>query len=179
MSQDLNVTHFSNGDPIQGILYREPEKWSESKNAAYIIEISRSDYKLYNWYTIVDNRNVCPSGWHVPSEAEWGILVDFLGGKEIAGGKMKAIKDERNNYSLWNNPNKNDINEFFFSSKPNDYRDGSIVHYKDGKNAIYWVKLDLNSSNSGKSAIISNDDSKLTIGSANAHSGSAIRCIKD
>ncbi len=180
MAQDLNVTHFSNGDPIQGILYREPEKWIASKDAAYTIMISGSYYKVYNWHTIADNRNVCPSGWHVPSEAEWDILVDFLGGTEIAGGKLKAIKDERSNNYLWNNPNKNDINEFNFSSEPNDYRDGwGEVHYNDGTNAIYWIKTNLNSSNSGKSAIISNDASKLTIGSANAHSGLAIRCIKD
>ena len=42
---------------------------------------------LYDWQTA---RRVCPTGWHLPSDAEWTILTDYLGGESIAGGKMKT-----------------------------------------------------------------------------------------
>ncbi len=48
--------------------------------------------KLYNWYAVDDHRNICPTGWHVPSDNELQVLIDYLGGAEEAGGKMKDIK---------------------------------------------------------------------------------------
>ena len=45
---------------------------------------------LYNWYAVHDSRNIAPDGWHVPTDAEWQTLVDFLGGNTLAGGKMKS-----------------------------------------------------------------------------------------
>jgi len=45
--------------------------------------------RLYNWFVISDNRKVCPTGWHVPTDNELTTLVNFLGGETIAGGKMK------------------------------------------------------------------------------------------
>jgi hypothetical protein len=45
---------------------------------------------LYNWYAVVDDNGLCPQGWHVPSDAEWDTLVTYLGGKDVAGNKLKA-----------------------------------------------------------------------------------------
>ena len=47
--------------------------------------------KLYNWYAVNDPRGLAPAGWHVPSDAEWTILSDFLGGESTAGKKMKSL----------------------------------------------------------------------------------------
>ncbi|MBK6840593.1 MAG: hypothetical protein IPG90_21680 [Bacteroidetes bacterium] len=41
---------------------------------------------MYNWFTVVDSRNVCPTGWHTPSDDEWNTLLN-LGGASAAGGK--------------------------------------------------------------------------------------------
>ena len=54
---------------------------------------------LYNW-AAVNTGKLCPTGWHVPTDAEWTILTTFLGGEEVAGGKLKATGNEH-----WNNPN--------------------------------------------------------------------------
>lgn len=49
------------------------------------------DYgRLYNWYAVDDSRGLCPSGWHVPTDGEWPVLTDFLGGASIAGEAMKS-----------------------------------------------------------------------------------------
>jgi len=71
--------------------------------------------KLYNWYTVADSRNVCPAGWHVPTDAEWTILTDFLGGEEIAGGKMKTTTG-------WQSLNTGATNESGFSGLPGGSR---------------------------------------------------------
>jgi uncharacterized protein (TIGR02145 family) len=63
--------------------------------------------RLYNWETA---KRACPSGWHLPSDAEWQELVDFCGGKEIAGTKLKST-------SGWNS-NGNGTDEFGFSALP-------------------------------------------------------------
>ncbi|WP_157966005.1 fibrobacter succinogenes major paralogous domain-containing protein [Cognataquiflexum aquatile] len=64
--------------------------------------------RLYTWEA---GLTACPEGWHLPSEDEWGKLVDFLGGYEIAGGKMKSI-------SGWEEPNIGATNESGFSALP-------------------------------------------------------------
>ena len=46
--------------------------------------------RLYNWHAVNDARGLCPSGWHVPTDLEWTVLIDHLGGEDVAGGQMKA-----------------------------------------------------------------------------------------
>jgi uncharacterized protein (TIGR02145 family) len=46
--------------------------------------------KLYNWHAIIDSRGLAPVGYHIPSDAEWTKLIDYLGGKDVAGTKMKS-----------------------------------------------------------------------------------------
>ena len=43
--------------------------------------------RLYNWETA---KNVCPTGWHLPTDTEWTTLTNYLGGKEVAGEKLKS-----------------------------------------------------------------------------------------
>ena len=43
--------------------------------------------KLYNWYTVNDSRGLVPKGYHIPSDAEWKILINFLGGESYADTK--------------------------------------------------------------------------------------------
>ena len=96
MKENLNVSRFRNGDSI---LEAKTEidwevasdegkpVWCYYKNKA----VNNPTYgKLYNWYAVADPRHLCPIGWHVPSDAEFTVLTDYLGGELVAGGKMKA-----------------------------------------------------------------------------------------
>jgi uncharacterized protein (TIGR02145 family) len=87
---------------------------------------------LYNWAAA---KTACPSGWHLPSDGEWQTLVDFAGGKEIAGKKLKA-KSGWNNDKEGNNGNGTD--EFGFSALPGGggYSDGSF--YDVGYSGRWW-----------------------------------------
>lgn len=80
--------------------------------------------RLYNWYTVEDSRNICPEGWHVPTDSEWALLEDYLGGSEIAGGKLKE-----GGTSHWVNPNAGATNESGFTALPGAarYRDGFVT----------------------------------------------------
>jgi uncharacterized protein (TIGR02145 family) len=90
MAQNLNTSVYRNGDPISTTI---DEK---SKSGGYVFYNNDASNgskfgRLYNWYAIADPRGLCPTGWHVPSDSEWDILINNLGGKEIAGGLMKSI----------------------------------------------------------------------------------------
>jgi len=73
---------------------------------------------LYNWYT-VNTGKLCPSGWHVPSDPEWTVLFDYLGGLVVAGGKLKETGTTH-----WSPPNASATNESGFTALP-----GGCRHY--------------------------------------------------
>jgi len=74
MVENLNVTHYRNGDPITNVT--DNTQWFNLTTEAYC------DYtgygRIYNSYAVQDSRNIAPTGWHVPSDAEWTILSDYL-----------------------------------------------------------------------------------------------------
>jgi uncharacterized protein (TIGR02145 family) len=67
---------------------------------------------LYTWFAITDSRNVCPDGWHIPTDAEWTALTDTLGGISVAGGKLKSTTN-------WTTPNTGATNASGFSAFAN------------------------------------------------------------
>jgi uncharacterized protein (TIGR02145 family) len=78
--------------------------------------------RLYTWYAVTDNRNVCPAGWHIPTDAEWTTLIDYLGGSTVGGGKLKETGTKH-----WWRPNTGATNESGFTALPGGKRntDGS------------------------------------------------------
>lgn len=128
MAENLKVTHYRNGDAIPNVT--ENSQWASHTTGAYCWydnDISwKDDYgALYNWYTVLDNRNLCPAGWHAPTEAEWIILTNYLGGEEFAGGKMKSTQTAPDAHPRWELPNTGATNESSFSGLPGGYRDYS------------------------------------------------------
>ncbi len=94
--KNLDVITFRNGDTIP---YAENnEQWKSYVQAhepawCYYEDKSKNKYyngKLYNGWTVTDPRGLAPKGWHIPSSDEWSTLIDYLGGEEIAGAKMKS-----------------------------------------------------------------------------------------
>ena len=134
-SKNLNVSTFRNGDAIPEV--KSQEAWvkagQEGKPAwcYYDNDPKNGDKygKLYNWYAVTDPRGLAPSGWHVPGDAEWTELTDYLGGKEVAGNKMKS-KDG------WKD-NGNGSNESGFSALPGGNRDNNGTFDYIG-NYGYW-----------------------------------------
>ena len=95
-TKNLDVSTFRNGDPIPEVQeYNEWLKAGKNKQPAWCYYNNDPKQgakygKLYNWYAVNDPRGLAPKGWHIPSEHEWTILIDYLGGKEVAATKMKS-----------------------------------------------------------------------------------------
>jgi uncharacterized protein (TIGR02145 family) len=92
MAENLRTSIFSNGDSLNH--YTDYMDWYNDSIGAwsYVNEDSSlvTPYgKLYNFYSVLDERNVCPSGWHVPNNEEWAYLLIYLGGDALAGGYIK------------------------------------------------------------------------------------------
>jgi uncharacterized protein (TIGR02145 family) len=95
---------------------------------------------LYNWYS-VNSGKICPKGWHVPTDAEWTILTNFLGGEDVAGGKMKSVAG-------WISPNTGATNSSGFSALPGGgryYYGGTF--YSVGGTGNWWSNTEGSSSN--------------------------------
>jgi uncharacterized protein (TIGR02145 family) len=88
--------------------------------------------RLYNGYAVNDSRGLCPTGWHVPSDAEWTNLVTFLGGDSWAGGALKST-GMLPTVGGWTAPNTNASNSSGFTALPGGYRatNGSFFSLSD------------------------------------------------
>lgn len=94
MAENLRTTKFENGDIIPFVFNNVD--WQSQSSPAYSVRETIADTvgfangNLYNWYTVIDDRNVCPSGWHVPTTTDWNKALTNLGGGAIAGQKLKS-----------------------------------------------------------------------------------------
>jgi len=132
--------------------------------------------RIYNSEAVLDSRNLCPVGWHIPSDAEWNTLVTFLGGADIAGEKLKEV-------SGWTSV-PSATNESGFSALPGSYPmkntispfgiPRTVYTYSTGYSA-YWWSSDLNFR-----GLINNSHAvSSTPYNSSFASAYSIRCIKD
>ena len=143
---------------------------------------------LYNWYaakgistggTILpnDTLRIGPTGWHVPTDAEWTTLTTELGGESVAGGKMKYVST-----FYWNSPNTGATNESGFSALPGGSRDIDGSFYKISNGAFFWSATEFASS-SAWSRLLNHDNNIVSrsnlVSDSSKSVGASIRCIKD
>jgi uncharacterized protein (TIGR02145 family) len=141
MAANLKTTKYDNGDPIPEIT--DNTQWSSLTTGAWSYYNNDEKYndrygKLYNWYAADDSRNVCPAGWHVPSDEEWTVLTDYLGGESVAGGKMKTRGTIQTGTGLWQRPNTAADNSSGFAGIPGGYRFGSGGFSFVGEKGCWW-----------------------------------------
>jgi uncharacterized protein (TIGR02145 family) len=129
MKENLKVSRYKNGDAIP--IVTDNTTWNNLSTGARCwydndsISYEEPYGNLYNWYATSDSRGICPTGWHVPTDAEWTTLTTYLGGESVAGGKMKSVGT-----TFWNSPNTGATNESSFSALPGSFRsfDGNYSH---------------------------------------------------
>lgn len=124
MGENLKVSKYNDGTIIPNV--SDASQWAQLTTGAWAYynnnSVNNTKYgKLYNWYTIDSTtngkKNICPTGWHVPNDAEWTVLTEFLGGDNSAGGKMKEVGTTN-----WSSPNSNAVNTSIFTGRPGGYR---------------------------------------------------------
>jgi uncharacterized protein (TIGR02145 family) len=136
MAENLRTTSYANGDPIPNVT--DNAIWQNLTTGAWSHYSNDSQYenpygKLYNFYTVADPRNVCPIGWHVPTDAEYTLLTDYLGGGPVAGGKMKSTGT-----AYWLAPNTAATNESGFSGLPGGSRGPNGTFFNFGYFGYCW-----------------------------------------
>lgn len=177
MAENLKSTHYSNGDEIAdgtGIgdisEANAPKYWFPyNDDLSNVVAYGR----LYTWYAINDSRNVCPSGWHVPTNSEWTELVDHLGGEFIAGGKLKE-----NGTLHWVSPNEGATNESGFTALPGGMR-GYGGPYGNMGYAGNWWSLSENTTIEAYSWGLSFNNESIYYGGSDKKVGFSIRCLKN
>jgi uncharacterized protein (TIGR02145 family) len=181
MAQNLRTNNFSNGDPIQ--LMESNSDWANATTPGSTSLYNDNTYdslvgKIYNFYTVSDIRNVCPTNWHVPTDAEWQILIDFLGGNEFAGAFLKSEGDQ-----YWTpiefSPFAPGNNSTGFSALPAGTRDGLGFFWSDGTLVSYWSSTDFGGGEALVTFMDSGSDWAETQGLGGYTNGYAIRCVQD
>ena len=127
--------------------------------------------RLYTWEAAL---TACPDGWHLPSDAEWTVLTDYLGGESVAGGKMKEA-----GYEHWNSPNTGATNSSGFTALPGGirYTDGSFGHL--GRYGDWWSSTEEYSGLIAWYRCLDYDNGQVYRNSDTEPDGYSVRCLKD
>ena len=138
MAENLKTVTFCNGDSIPKIV--DGLQWnvtSEAMWSVYDMDMQNEEIygKLYNWYAAIDERNICPCGWHVADDQDWFRLRDFLGGSLIAGSKMKIVGTEYG----FPDDERYSSNESGFSALPSGVMSFDGSSHNLGEIAYFWI----------------------------------------
>lgn len=185
MVENLKTTKFRDGSAILNIT--DNTTWSNSTTAAYsnynnIASNSDTYGRLYNRFAVTDAHNICPTGWHVPSDAEWNTLEKYLDNfVDITAigwtGNSVGDKLKEQGTTHWLSGN-NGYNSSGFTALPGGVRsnDGS---YNDLTYGGYWWSASSHDAVSLWSRYLDYGSSKILRGFNNGAIGFSIRCIKD
>jgi len=176
MAENLKTTTYNDGTSISNVT--DNAVWSNVTIGAYCwYENDEATYKepygaLYNGYS-VETEKLCPSGWHVPTYAEWELLYNYLSW-EVSGDKLKEVGTIH-----WKSPNLNANNETGFTALPGGYR-----YYLDGtyrkleESGLWWASSTVGTSELWTFSLDYNSSS-IDGGSIDKKYGNSIRCLKD
>jgi uncharacterized protein (TIGR02145 family) len=173
--ENLRTSKYADGSVIPNVT--NDAAWNGLSNGAWCNYENNAGNdaiygKLYNWYTAADPRNVCPTGWHVPTDAEWTVLTDYLGGASVAGGKMKTT-------SGWLSPNTSATNESGFSGLPGGTRSSFSSDFVSvGLNGYWWSSSE-SSTTDAWFLNLGCGYGGAGHGNTNKQYGFSVRCLRD
>ncbi|MFC2090609.1 FISUMP domain-containing protein [Bacteroidota bacterium] len=167
MKENYKALHYADGTDITGT-------WIYNNDTSMLSIYGR----LYDWDAAMKNsskqgaQGICPDGWHVPTDQEWTILMNHLGGVSKAGGKMKETGT-----SLWLDPNTDATNSSGFSGLPGGELEGSFFQYI-GQYALFWSSTEVDAAKA-KYRYLAYNSSELKTLEWNKDLGYSVRCLKD
>lgn len=143
--KNLDVATYRDGTSIPQVT--DPTAWAGLTTGAWCYynndpAMGAIYGKLYNWYAIAGihdndpstpNKVFAPTGWQVPSDAEWTTLTSFLGGESVAGSAMKETGNRH-----WETPNSDATNSSRFTALPGGFRESDGAFYNIRVSASWW-----------------------------------------
>ena len=187
-SKNLDVSTYRDGTPIPQVT--DPTQWENLTTGAWCYYDNNPANgevygKLYNWYAVAGiydaaslndptlRKQFAPIGWHVPTTIDWADLTTFLGGDNIAGGKMKSTGT-----SLWVSPNADATNSSYFTGLPGGFRYNYGTSAYIGYFGIWWSSSELDTSYAWNRGLLLDYGNSNSF-SVNKTSGYSVRLIKD
>jgi len=175
-SKNMEVDKFRDGTVIPQAM--TPKDWqiaADEKKPAWCYydndPANGEKYgKLYNWYAVADARGLCPAGFHAPSDSEWTMLIDFLGGKDSAGKKLKSKSGWRDN--------GNGNNESGMKGKPGGFRNSQGVFAFVGELGAFWTGTEASNGRIWDRGLTFRVEG-VTRFEASGGVGMSVRCLKD
>jgi uncharacterized protein (TIGR02145 family) len=178
MVENLKTTKYNDNTNIT--LVSDNANWAALSTPAYCWynnePTNKKDYgALYNWHA-VNTGKLCPTGWHVPTDAEWTILTTYLGGESIAGGKLKETGTTH-----WYEPNTGATNETGFKAVPCGSRssDGTFESIDQIIFDVYWWTPTTDVDYMAISRRVNYFDSICEPWELNKEHGMSVRCLKN
>ena len=196
MAENLKVTRYNDGSFIPFVtntanVIGVGAIWANLNSGAYTwynndsINFDCPYGKLYNGLVITNTTNVCPVGWHVPTETDWQLLTDFVGGFQIAGARLKSAGHE-----YWSFYDAISISSYYtveqasnssgFSAIPAGMMDpNSGLSYYEANVAYFWSSTIGTSANNLKACGMEFTTPQAGVSSLNIRDGYSIRCVRD
>lgn len=160
---NLNTGRFRNGDTIREV--KSNSEWikaCDNKEPAWCHYNNDPKYsvfgKLYNIYAVTDYRELAPEKYHIPSDNEWDMILNFMGGAEVAGEKMGMSSDFQADLS----GSRTGEGDFSFFNMAGVYWSNTLSTSEKAWIRVFYLTL----KNVGR-----NDNSKYI--------GAYVRCVKD
>ena len=174
VAENLKTTVYNDGTPIP--LVTGNVNWPALSTPGYCWFNNDAYYKnsvgaLYNWYAI-NTSKICPIGWHVPIDAEWTTLTDYLGGESIGGVKIKEV-----GMSHWTDPTPEATNESGFTALPSGARDPG-GYFSFSWHAFWWSSTE-GDVNRAWGRTLYDAQSNVERGTFVKTVGASVRCVKD
>ena len=177
-TSNLKVSKYRNGDIIPEV--QDSISWKTLTTGAwcyYKNKISNDSIygKLYNWHAINDPRGIAPTGYHIPSDAEWKVMSNYLGDQSVVGIKMKATAG----WGPVGFPEGNGSNSSKFSGLPGGTRKGDGSYNYISYYGYWWTSSSIDSTTTAWSRQLSFDDDLCSSWDDSKQRGFSLRCIKD
>ena len=185
MRENLNLDHFQNGDIIpEAKTAEEWKKAGNNKEPAWCYydnnSLNGEKYgKLYNFYAVIDPRGLAPNGWHVPTDAEWTLLTDYLSANGNEGKEGDALKSK----SGWNDDvdgqDGNGTDTYGWLGLPGGARSPSGNLDFIGYYGVWWSSSQYDKNNAWTRNLNYDNDNAGRYNVYVKENGFSVRCLRD
>ncbi len=177
MVENLKTTKYADGTAITNV--SDNSEWTTQTEGAYCwynndINNKSTYGALYNFFTVVDSHKLCPTGWHVPTDADWTTLTNYLGGESVAGGKLKETGTTH-----WYSPNTAATNETGFTALPGGLRSGLYGSFSYIGGYGYWWIYNAGYTDGALDRSMRYDYGDFYKSFYHKQTGFSIRCVRD